>query len=192
MIDTAISHLAGQLNQHLKSVFALNEDVVVISNILEQDGSLAANINNKIVVFLINVEHDTTPFRQPSGNHSGANRAVVQYPPIYLNLYLMFAGHFTGKNYPEALKFIANTMSYFQGHPVFDHRNSPDLDKRIDKLTLDIENLNLKDLGTLWGALSNKYLPSILYKVRMVAIDSQDVKRRVATAQEPATSIGHG
>lgn len=189
MIDAAVTHIATQLNQHLKSSFDLQEDVVVISNILEQDGNVAAHINNKLVVFLINIERDTSPQQQRNGRAAGGERSLVSHPPIYLNLYLMFAGHFSGKNYPEALKFISNTIGFFQGRPVFDHQNSPDLDRRIDRLALDIENLDLKDLGALWGALSGKYLPSILYKVRMVALDSGDVQDRQPALQKPQSSF---
>ena len=60
MIDTAISHIAGELNLFLKRSFELDEDVVVVSNILEQDGSVASHVNNKIVVSLVNLRK--TPF----------------------------------------------------------------------------------------------------------------------------------
>lgn len=177
MIDAAISHIAGQLNQYLRRSFDLNEDIVVVSNILEQDGNVASNVANKLVIFLINVEKETSPVRSPNNDTTGLDRSVVSYAPIYLNLYLMVAGHFNGANYPESLKFLSNTISFFQRHPVMDHDNSPDLDGRIEKLILDIENLNIKDLSTLWSAISGKYLPSIIYKIRMVAFDSGDVRR---------------
>ena len=188
MIDAAISHIAGQLNQYLKRTFDLNEDVVVISNILEQDGTVATNVDNKLAIFLINVEKDTVPFRSQHSEARGLDRSIVSYPPIYLNLYLMVAGHFNGSNYPEALKFLSNTISFFQRRPVFDHENSPDLDNRIDRLVLDIENLNIKDLSTLWSAITGKYLPSIIYKVRMVAFDSGDVRHRPPTIEEIPTA----
>ena len=98
----------------------------------------------------------------------------------------MVAGHFN--QYSEALKFVSNTISFFQRRPVFDHQNTPELDSKIDKLVLDIENLDIKDLSTLWGVLSGKYLPSILYKVRMIAFDAGDVMARVPTLREPHTS----
>ena len=184
MIDAAISHIANQLNQYLRRSFDLNEDIVVVSNILEQDGSLAANVDNKLVMFLINVEKDTVPFRSQHSQTTGLDRSVISYPPIYLNLYLMVAGHFSGNNYPEALKFLSNTISFFQRRPVMDHENTPDLDSRIEKLILDIENLNIKDLSTLWSAITGKYLPSVIYKVRMVAFDSGDVRSRAPMVEE--------
>jgi hypothetical protein len=184
MIDTAIIHIADQLNHYLKRVFDLNEDVVAISNILEQDGTIAPNIENKLVLFLINVEKDTTPFRSPKGKTPGLDHAVTSYPPIYLNLYLMVAGHFNGNNYPEALKFLSNTVSFFQRNPVLDHSSTPGMDRRIEKLVLEIENLNIKDLSTLWSAITGKYLPSIIYKVRMVTIDSKDIRLRTQPIEE--------
>jgi len=173
MIYAAVSHIANQLNQFLKRSFDLNEDVVVMSNILEQDGALAPNINNKLVVFLVNVEKETASSRPAS--FGSFDRSASSYPPVFLNLYVMVAGNFSGGNYSEALKFLSNTVSFFQRQPVFDHQITPDLDKRINKLALDIENLNFQDLSSLWGVLSGKYQPSILYKVRMIAFDSGDI-----------------
>lgn len=193
MINSAISHLASQLNQFLKRSFELTEDVVVVSNILEQDGTLSPNVNNKVVVILTNIEKDTVPYRQPMNGNNGSNgdytRSGVNRPPVYLNLYLMFVANFSGNNYSEALKFISKTIGYFQRQPVFDQNSTPDLDPRIEKLILDIENLSIQDLSNLWGLLSGKYLPSILYKVRMVAFDADDIVGQVSNVGDVQVSV---
>lgn len=189
MIDAAISQIAAQLNQFLKRAFDLNEDIVVVSNILEQNGNLALQVNNKIVMFLINIEKDSTPMRRPGMSQVGGDRTSVRPGPLYLNLYLMVAGHFSGNNYLEALKFLSNSISFFQRRPMFDHQNTPDLDSRIEKLTLEIENLSIHDLSSLWGVLSGKYLPSILYKVRMVAFEAEDVMSQIPTLKAPQPSV---
>ena len=191
MIDAAINHIGSQLNQFLRRTFDLNEDIVEISNILEQDGNVASNVINKIALFLVNVEKDSVPYRQQNSIAAGSDRTVTSYPPLYLNLYVMFVGHFSGGNYPEALKFISNTISFFPRRPVFDHKNSPDLDKRIEKLILDIDNLSVQDLSHLWGMLGGNYLPSILYKVRIVSFDSGDVRAQVHTIKETHLSSQH-
>lgn len=175
MIDSAINHISGQLNQFLKSKFDLTEDIVVVSNLMEQDGTVASNITNKLVMFLVNIAKEAVPCQSASVVPRGASRTLIKYPPVHLNLYLLFAGNFSSGNYQESLKFISNTIAFFQGHPYFDHTNTPDLGSGIEKMTLEIENLDIKDLSTLWGVLSGKYLPSILYKVRMVTIDSEAV-----------------
>jgi len=189
MIDAAISHISGELNQFLKRSFDLDEDVVVVSNILEQDGSVASHVNNKIVVSLVNIQQDTVPFRQQNLASVGSARSVVTNPPVFFNLYLMFASYFSGNNYHEGLKFISSTINYFQSQPVFDRSNSPGLVDNIDKLVLDIENLSMSDLSGVWGMLSGKYLPSILYKVRMVTYDSGAVIKQTPSLTQPQHSV---
>lgn len=189
MIDLAIGHIVSQLNQFLRRRFDLAEDIVVLSNLVEQDGTVGPHIDNKLVAFLVNIEKDTIPHRQANGTFPGADRAYTTYPPIYLNFYLMFASHFRGNNYLEALKFLSQTISFFQRHPVFDQHTSPELDRQIDKLILDIENLPMHNLSTLWSALSGKYLPSVLYKVRMAAFDADEVRVQVPTVRDVRTPV---
>lgn len=187
MIHAAVSHIASQLNQFLKRSFDLSEDVVVMSNILEQDGTLAPNVNNKLVVFLVNVEKETATPRQT--NFSSSEWSVSSYPPVFLNLYVMVAANFSGGNYPEALKFLSNAVSFFQRQPVFDHQTTPDMDKRVNKLILEIENLNFQDLSSLWGVLSGKYQPSILYKVRMVSFEAGDILSQLSPIKGYQASV---
>lgn len=191
MINAAVSHLAVQLNQFLKQTYALSEDIVLMSGLVDAEGHAAPNTNNKLVVFLTNLEKDTVPYRQQSSGAAGALRTVISSTPLYLNLYVMIAANFSGANYAEALKLISGAIAYFQRFPVFDHQLTPELDPRIAKLVLDIENLKLHELSNIWTLLGGKYLPSVLYKVRMVAFDTDDVVARVPNLRLPASVINH-
>jgi hypothetical protein len=190
MIYAAVNQIAVELNQFLKRAFDRSEDMVVVSNILEQDGTVASHIDNKVVVFLTNIEKEAVPNSLPQPGVIGGSRTVVGNVPLHLNLYLMFAAYFSGSNYPEALKSISTTMRFFQMNPVFGHQNTPDLDRRIDRLALDVENLDIPQLSNLWGILSTRYLPSVMYKVRMVTIDAGAVSSEVHTMKEPRPSLG--
>jgi len=97
--------------------------------------------------------------------------------------------NFTGNSYPEALKFLSSTISFFQKNYVIDHQTAPEMDSRIEKLILDIENLSIQDLSNLWGALGGKYLPSIMYRVRMVAFDAEDITGRIPLVSEPKPTV---
>ncbi len=177
MIALALAQIAGSLNQSLRRGFGVAEDLVVVSSLLDQDGSVAAQAAGKLSVFVVNIERDTLPLapaRASSGTHAG-----LAPPPVCLNLMVMFAAHFTGANYAEALKLISGTIAFFQSRPLIDHHNTPDLDPRIVRLALDIENLGFGDLGNVWGMLGGKYVPSVLYKVRMVSIDAGQVSAEV-------------
>lgn len=191
MIDAAVSHIARELNHYLKRTFSLTEDVVVVSSILEQDGTVATHANNKIVVSLVNITRDTTPFRQKGLLNSGADRSVVSSQPVFLNLHLMFAACFSGSNYQQGLRFLSNTIAFFQGRPVFDHHGSPEMNRQIDRLIMDIENLDINELSSLWSIISGKYLPSVLYKVRMVTVDSGAVTTQTAILTNPESLFDH-
>ncbi len=189
MIYAAVNQITTELNQFLKRTFNQSEDMVVVSNILEQDGSVASHIDNKVVVFLANIEKEKVPSARPKAATVGGSRTVVGNAPLQLNLFLMFAAYFSGSNYPEALKSISSTIRFFQMHPVFDHQNTPELDRRIDRLALDVENLDIHQLSNLWGILSTRYLPSIVYKVRLVTIDGGAVTSEVPTIKAPQRSL---
>jgi len=184
MIDAAIVQVAHQLNSALRRAFQLSEELVVVSSLYEPDGSVASQVNNRLAVFLVNIEHDTTPgFRtRPDGGSGRQGRLPV---PVSLNLLLMFAANFGAGNYAEALKFVSSTIAFFQSRPVLNHQNTPDLDPRIDKLTLDIENLAMSDLSNLWGTFGGRYLPSVLYRMRLVTFDAGQLDAQLPVVREP-------
>jgi hypothetical protein len=189
VIQAALSHLANQLNAYLKRTNNLTEDIVVVSSLVESDGSAAPHTNNKIILLLTNIEKDTVPQSNAARGTGFDGRALISSRPVYLNLYVMLAANFNGTNYAEALKFISKAIAFFQMQPVFDRHSTPDLDSRIDKLVLDIENLNIQDLSNLWGLLGGKYLPSVYYRVRMVAINPDNVLSQVPLASRPQSNV---
>lgn len=172
MISAALSHLANQLNQQFRINFQLAEDVAVVSNLVELDGSVTPNANNKLVITLVNIEKDTVPYRPGSAGRSLDDRLLQHSAPLFLNLYVMVSANFGAGNYAEALKYISQAVTFFQLKPVLDQRNSPGLDRRIERLVLDIENLPIPDLNNLWSLLGGRYLPSMFYKVRMITVDA--------------------
>jgi hypothetical protein len=189
VIAAAITGIAAQLNQSLRRTFKIGEDLVVVSNLTEPDGNLVSQVPNKLALFLVNIEKDTLPYRPLALSHAGIGRAGMSQAPVHLNLMMMFAATFSGTNYPEALKFISHTIGFFQSRPVFDHQNTPELDSRIDKLMLEIENLSISDLSNLWGILSGKYMPSVLYRMRMVAIDSGQLSGQAPYVSQPQAGV---
>lgn len=193
MINAAINQLALELNESLRKTFSLEESIVVVSNTVEQDGSLPLQANNKVALSLINIERET--FSAKGGGMNGGHsfsRQVRGNEPIYLNLYVMVSICFGGNNYLESMKFLSNTIAFFQRRPVFDHSNSPDMDDGIEKLVLDIENLSIQDLSNLWGVLGGKYYPSVLYRVRMVTIDPGDIRDQAVTISGTPESAVRG
>ena len=92
--------------------------------------------------------------------------------PVHLNVHLMLAASFDPENYLESLKILSHAVQYFQANPVFDRLNAPDMDRAIEQLTLEIENLGIDAAAQLWGILGGRYLPSVQYRMRTVTIDA--------------------
>lgn len=110
MIDRAVEHIAECLNQFLKREFQETEDKAVVSNIVDQDGAVVSDVENKILIQIVYIEKDTTPDRGPLRVPSGPGTVIQNPAPLHLNLYLMFSAHFNGANYMEALKFLSQCI----------------------------------------------------------------------------------
>lgn len=191
MIAKTLSQLALQLNRFLRHNFKLDEDIVLVSNLNEADGSACTRVNNKLALFLVGVEKETASRSKMPLLDAGFARSSNSAPPLHLNLYLMLAANFNGANYTDALTLLSACISFFQRNPLFTQQNLPELDPAIERLALDVENLSIQDAGSLWGMLSGKYLPSVLYKVRMVSFDGADIYSQSSLVHKPASEIGN-
>jgi hypothetical protein len=185
MINKTMQHVVRELNQYFRIKYEFKEDMAVLSNIVEQDGSQIPYAEGKLIVTLVNIEKDTSTAVPPvMSGIPGEKTNTTKFSPVYLNLYIMFSTNFSGKNYDEGLKILSDTIGFFQKKPVFTKNTVPDLDEDIEKLIFSIENLNIKDLSSLWSIISNKYIPSILYQTRLIVIDSYAVKARTPKVEQ--------
>jgi hypothetical protein len=171
IIYQALSFLKNQLNSYLK--FQLGDeyaDTAFISNPVGQDGSAAADTGDRILLTLTNVEEErigkiqSPPFKSINGQEVRVN------PDIKLNLYILFIAN--RNKYEESLKFISHVITFFQGKNVFTTQNSPELDPQISKIIAELSTVSYEQLNNLWGAIGAKYMPSVLYKIRMLTVQS--------------------
>lgn len=188
MMAAAITAIAGQLNQSLRRRFQPSEDLLVVSNLTEMDGSPVPQVLNKLVLMLVNVLSEPTAYRPGLLSHT-ASRVGLGGGAMQLNLQLMFAASFSGTAYPESLKLLSHTLAFFQARPVFDHSNCPELDGRIERLTLEQENLSIADMSNLWGVLRGTYLPSVLYRMRMLSIDADELRGQAPFIAQPQAGV---
>lgn len=193
MVHLAVHHLAAQLGQYLRRKHSLAEEIVVASSLVQPDGSPVPQAQNRLVLVLANIEKDTLVHAPNLGGGEFEGRMGVRIQPIYLNLHVLLAANFGPGSYAEALKFLSSAMAFFQRIPAFDHSTSPDLPAGIEKLVLDIENMRLQELSNLWSMLGAKHVPSVLYKVRMVAAGGGELveARPAVSVPRPSVAAGH-
>jgi hypothetical protein len=119
---------------------------------------------------LVNIEEDRIS-KSPENYVRQDNNLIYKNPKIYLNLYALFAVNLS--SYPESLKRLSFIIQFFQYQNVFTPLGSPGLPAGIEKLILDLNTLSFQDMNNLWGILGSKYLPSVMYKIRMISISEE-------------------
>ncbi len=176
MIDDALHIVSEQLNQFLKLRFDLAENMVSLSYIINQDGSVATEDMNKIIFSLVDISEETYAGNNNQYRSSNMGEYVAR-PDIHLNLQVAFCAYFNPSNYKEALKFISAVIQFFHSRNVFTPQNTPALaDRNIEKLQFEILHMDSNTKNNLWAIIGGKYMPSIVYKVRMVTLRDEAVQ----------------
>ncbi len=188
MIYNALNCVVTQLNTFLKVRFRQTEDKAVLGSILNEEGAVPEGNRNRVLMTVVNLEHETARqnarvFRQ------GNNNTLDQFQePYNFNLDVLVTSLFS--DYDEALKFLSESVYFFQAHNVFDHTNTPDLSPNIQQLTFQVIKLSYGEAHNLWTALGAKYMPSVLFKMRMLSFqDSRGVVTYEVLHPEPEVTI---
>lgn len=170
MIHNVLTLIAQQLNEYMRNELNLSEDMVVVNSLVDLKGDPSMQIENRVCLFLQRIEEEKVA---KSGGFQ-SNPGVA--PPVRVSLHLVFAANFPDPNYREALRFISLVLEFFQGHGTFDRSNAPGLPPGLDKLTFELADLDYQEMNNLWSLIGAKYIPSLVYKVRMLTF-SQDMIR---------------
>jgi hypothetical protein len=193
MLDIALKFLTSELNTYLSTRMTPPDDgeFVKMSRLVGDDGKYILTLTNKIAASIINIEEDRI-FKAQTPDHIYTNgQHVVVEPELKLNLHVIFAANFatqsSGKDdsYSEALKYISYVLMFFQSHPAFTSAEYPALDPSIEKLTAELQSLSYEQLNQVWAFIGAKQLPSVIYKIRMVSLQSAVP----ASIQPPITKI---
>jgi hypothetical protein len=189
MINTALNILRHELNSYLELKYPPvppKEPLVVLSNVADDQGAWAIP-NNAIGVSLINIEEEKvfkeqqTTFRNAAGEYEQYN------PEIKINLYMLVSANFVnsstdtdGTNYGQGLKYLSGVISFFQGKNVFTPDNTPVMadpqEPALKKLIVELYSYSFEQQYNFWNVVGAKYLPSVLYKVRLLAFQEKQVQ----------------
>jgi Pvc16 N-terminal domain len=182
MLDLALKFLTNEINTYFYMQTGSDSIKVEMSRIVDESGKYAF-AEETIAATIINIEEDRIfKAQMPEYIHTNGQHVVLE-PELKLNLYILFAANF--KLYDQALKFISYVLTFFQAHSTFVSTQCPELDPRIGKLNIELQSLNFEQLNQVWAFIGGKQLPSVIYKVRMIAV--QD--KTQSDVQPPLTAI---
>ena len=174
MIHTVVPSIVASLNEYIRNVLNLQEDMVLLTNPVDIKGNINSQIDNKLCVFLQHLEEERLIKNGSYQTNGGMN------PPMHFSLYLMFVANFPDPNYIESLRYISLVLEYFQGIRVFDRSNSPLLSLNVDKVSMEYVNLDIKELNNIWSLMGLKYMPSVLYKLKLLSFTNSLIREEVS------------
>ncbi|WP_435261394.1 DUF4255 domain-containing protein [Tenacibaculum sp. nBUS_03] len=182
MIYEILQIIAEELNEYLDS----NE--VALANIADanSEGNSTGNFPD-ISLTLINTQEE---FALKNLRNNYVNGTTVSYknPKIYLNLFVLFS--INKSTYTESLKSLTNVIAFFQGKKVFTQANSNY--ENVDgveniksfKFITELYTPTFEELNFIWGTLGGKQNPSVLYKVTLLEIERDVIKREESVVTE--------
>jgi hypothetical protein len=188
MIDRAVNLVAQRLNAHLRARFGVADDIVAVSGLSDAEGKTPAGVRNRLALFVTGITHDTMSRGVLGRPPIVAGRLAVSPAPVHLNVHLMLAGCFDPENYLESLKILSHAIQFFQVNPVFDRITAPEMDRSIEQLSFEIENLDVDATSQLWGILGGRYLPSVQYRMRTVTIDAGALTAEALVIRAPESA----
>ncbi|SHJ79289.1 DUF4255 domain-containing protein [Pseudozobellia thermophila] len=183
MIHSTLKFLTRSVNDYLKIKNGLDEDKVFLTHVSGEGG--VAIPDKALGLSLVNIEEEKVFKEQSATFINGDGTVEYRNPEIKLNLYILISANYQNKNiddpsddYYEGLKQLSHVISFFQAKNVFTHDNSPVLaaeEPKIKKLVMDLYSYSFEQMYNFWSVLGTKYLPSVLYKVRMITIQEDEL-----------------
>ncbi|HEX5171683.1 MAG TPA: DUF4255 domain-containing protein [Cyclobacteriaceae bacterium] len=181
MLFEALDVIAGLLNEFIAP--GSTDKPLVLSNIsrLNDGDEFAATMNDKLIMSIVNIEEDRI---SKSPENFIKENSVIRYknPAIHLNFTILFSA--THTNYEQALLILEKVIRFFQIKFVFTPADTPELQEindtgngNVEKIIFDMMNLNLEQVNQLWTTLGGHYMPSLVYRLRMITIDERVIQK---------------
>ena len=171
MIYEVLQTLTDNLNIYFRTKLKIQEDKAELSAIINQDGSFASLSENKVLVTLLNIEKE--PF--------SASSQIAGRQKLSLNLLVIFSCHFSNSNYSEGIRFLDLIITYFEENYTLEAQNIYDGN---NKIKIEIETSNIDNVHNIWATIGAKYLPSVVYKLRMIVVDSNNISAFTPAVQK--------
>ena len=177
ILYTTLELLRQRLNEHLQNSNRRSDDWVVLSSLVELDGTPFSGAQNRIVMSVVNILRETSTVGTAGRRHTG-DSWLVRSAPIYIDVDLSFIANFSPKAYGDGLAALSLVISFFQQNSVITQAGTPELPDQLDKLTIEFLDQSQTDLNQIMTNLGSKYLPAVFYRLRMLPYGADDIQKR--------------
>jgi hypothetical protein len=180
MINEAFKFLSEELNDFIsnKDLRYRGVDVALVSDLVDEKGELTFKkrlsgnqSGDFLLLTLINVEEEVIGKSQlPYLRHPDQSFDFLN-PDTKVNLYMLISAVSTkdeSERYENCLRLLSYGVGFFQYKNVFDKLSSPSLPEKIGKIIIELVSPTFEQQNHIWGSMGAKYMPSVLYKVRLL------------------------
>jgi len=169
MIDTTLTYIKDLLNENFRNEFSISENKVVLSNIVNANGAVASNVEDKVVFFLLNLDEEAALKNNLNRSIPAGGDSYTHSPPVlHLNMQVIFCANFTEKNYAEGLRYLSSVVRFFQSNKKI---ISGPAARTVNGLNFELCKLDYGELSHLWSAVGSKLMPAVVYKVGLLLFD---------------------
>lgn len=183
-IRATLEAVRQRMNEFMQAAMPRpGEEWVVLSNLVDAEGKAYDGARNRVVMFLANVQKETTISTARGMVPAGDSQYSQVAPPLYVDLYVLVTANFYDAGYTEGLTALTQAISFFQQNPWFTPATLPGLPPGVDKLTWEMANLEPMGLSYVMGLAGIKYLPSAYYKVRMLPFQGGATQAQLPAVQ---------
>jgi len=165
MIDLLLEQIETQINGYLRLRGVPSIYKCALGDISVHDKNVEAGsedeIMESIIISMASVEEEQALKNNYPLRQSGST-FLKEKSAIYINVYILFAAKYA--SYDTALKAISNIIYFFQTH----RRISFAADEQAQEAVLNLHNIGFENLNNLWTVLGGRYLPSVMYKARLL------------------------
>jgi len=166
LIDKLLIILRDRLEAVLQAAQSQPDKLVVLANPIEPDGTPTDGISNKLVMFVVSLQHDASTGTFVSPVLGRNDTYPISAPPLIMDAFFLLTANFTGINYPEGLAMMSRAISFFQSNPVFTHADSPTLPPEVDRMVVEFVSLDFAQANNLLMLTGLKCFPFVLYRIR--------------------------
>jgi hypothetical protein len=179
VINQALQFLKSKIDDYNANVGS----IVELYNIATlNDGDQFLPSSTPITLSVVNIQEDIisrTPNVYVANSNPSSSISKYKNPAKNLVLSLLFSSYNQEQKtekYQAGITKLEHVIRCFQEQHVFYINGTTEVDPSTTnhtKLILDMESLSISELNQLWSMLGNKYMPSVLYKMRMITIQHQ-------------------
>lgn len=180
--------------EKLRELVDPDESIIEITNIATlNDGDDFLFSKTAIILSIVNIEEDKTLRNQSvyiknTNDHTQISR--YKQPTQHLILSILFASYSKDlSKYLDGIDKLKGVISYFQQNNSFYYKDDDTelidyetylgktelQQQQYQKITMESVSLSTDQVNQLWSYLGSRYMPSMLYKLRLCMIQESPV-----------------